>query len=112
MEDQNVEPAIVVKVVDPAAPTDVLSGRGGNSKTRADVLKALLAGVAHQAVILRVRDPQVQHSVAFDVGEGWSHRRSHLAVLPVGNAQVAANLLKRAIVLVAEEKVLGLVIGD
>ena len=72
----------------------------------------LAAGIAHQAVVFRVGHPEIEAAVAVDVGKHRAHGGSALAVLPVGDAEISGDFFERAVVLVVEEEVLGLVVGD
>ena len=36
----------------------------------------LAAGISHQAVVLRVGDPEIEYAVAVDIGKDRSHRGS------------------------------------
>src|SRR5208282_1801793 len=112
VENKNIEPAIVIEVVNPAAPTHILPGLRGDTRSRADVFKSPLAGVAHQAVVPRVGDPQVEQAVAIDVGKHGAHGRRHFAVLSVRYAQVAGNFFEGAVVLIAKQEIFGSVVGN
>ena len=112
MENQDVEPAVVVEVVDPRPPAHIL--RIGLRKARSDanVVESALAVVLHQAVVVRVAHPQVEPAAARDVRKYRPHRRGRLAILSIGNTGVAGDLFKCPVMLVMEEKVLRAVVGD
>jgi hypothetical protein len=112
VEDQNVEPAVVVEIVDAAAPTHILCRGLRDAGTGANVFEPIRPGVAHEPVIFRVGHPEIEAAVAIDVGKGRAHGGSALAVLTVGHAQLTGNFLERAVMFVVEEKILGLVVGD
>ena len=73
VEDQNVEPTIVIEVVDAAAPACVLRRRLRDSGTGADVFEPTRAGVAHEAVVFGVRHPEIEAAVAINVGKYRAH---------------------------------------
>src|SRR5437879_2281481 len=110
MKDQDVEPAIVVEVVDAAAPTRVLGIRLRNSRTGTDVFESIGAGIAHQAVVLGIRHPEIGPAVAIHVGKYRSHRRSVLAVLSISDAEIARNFLESSVTLIVKEEVFCLVV--
>src|ERR1035437_7644168 len=107
VEDENVELSVVVEVVDARAPAHVLRVGLRDTVGGAYVLKAHFAGVMQQAIVVAIGDPQVKHSAALEVRKDRAHRRSRLAILPVGRARLVGNLLAGSIVLVMKQKLLG-----
>src|SRR5208283_4179433 len=112
VEDHDVEPAIVVEVVNSRAPAGVLRGRLRDSGTWPDIFESVCSGVAHQAVVLRVGHPEIHAPVAVDIGKYRTHGGSVLAILSVGDTLFGSDFLKRAVVLIVEEEVLGLIVGN
>src|SRR5208282_757777 len=112
VEDHDVEPAIIVEVVNSGAPAGVLRGRLRDSGTWPDIFESVCSGVAHQAVVLRVGHPEIHAPVAIDICKYRTHGGRVLAVLSVGDALLGSDFFKRAVVLVVEEEVLGLIVGD
>src|SRR5690242_7261959 len=109
VEDQDVEPAIVIEVVDACTPARVLRRCLRNSGCWTDILESVLPRVSHQAVVFGIGHPEIHAAVCVDVGKNRTHGRSALAVLAVGDSQISGNLLERSIVLVMKKEVLGLI---
>src|SRR3954468_5953261 len=102
VKDQEVEPAVVVVVIDSAAPAGVLRIGLGDTGTRTDVLETVTSSVAHQAVVFGVGDPEIEAAIAVDVGEHWSHRGCVFTVLSVSDPLFCGNFVKGAVALVVE----------
>src|SRR4051812_28604672 len=106
MKDEDVEPAVVVEIVDAAAPTCVLRRGLRDSGARTDVFESVLSGVAHQSVVLGIGDQEIEAAVAINVGEYRAHGRRTLAVLAVGDTEITGQFFKCPIPLVVKQEVL------
>ena len=105
VEDEDVEQAVVVEVVDAGAPTDVLGVGLGDAVARAEIFKGDggfrgFAFVAEEAVVVRIGDEHVEGAAAFEVGDDGAHCASVFPVLAVGCAGFVGDFLKGAVVLV------------
>ena len=74
VKDENVQQPVVVEVVHARAPAHVLRIGLRYAIRCAHILKAHLAGVVQQPVVVPVRHPQVQHSAPLEISKHRPHR--------------------------------------
>ena len=74
--------------------------------------KPFFAGVRMRRLYFESVTQRSSAAVAVDVGKYRAHGRSVLAVLSVGDAEIGGDFFEGAVVLVVEEEVFGLVVGD
>src|SRR5579863_3885723 len=112
VKNQNVEPAVVIEVINAATRACVLRRCLRNSGGRADVLETVRSRVAHQPVVFGIRYPEIEAAIAIHIRKYGAHGGSVLAILSVGDTHLTGNFFKGAIALVVKEKILRLVVGD
>src|SRR5207249_12037854 len=86
--DEQVFPAVIVKVKKTGSPAQEFPARKGNTHIVADIAKDSIAGVAIEcAVVVReVRDIEIKKAVMVVVSHGDTHSRLSFAILVIGSA--------------------------